>query len=130
MFAINPNQLLSNSSIHRHLIVENKATYSGLIGSLTNTRFTTLIYGSGWKISSSLDQLSKQLGLTAKEIQHEIYYFGDLDYEGISIFYHLYEKYNAKLATSFYEAMLKKPYWKRKSNKERHPRPVLSTIFQ
>lgn len=120
MFAINPNQLLSNQSVHRHLIVENKATFSGLINSLLNTRFTTLIYGSGWKISSSLDQISKQLGITDKKIQHEIYYFGDLDYEGVSIFYHLYEKYNVKLATSFYEAMLRKPYYEGKENQTRN----------
>ncbi|PWA10358.1 cytosolic protein [Pueribacillus theae] len=120
MFAINPNELLSNQSVHRHLIVENKATYSGLIDLLLNTSFTTLIYGSGWKISSSLNQLSKQVGLTDKEIQHKIYYFGDLDYEGVSIFNHVYEKYNMNLATSFYEAMLRKPYFEGKENQMRN----------
>lgn len=124
MFAINPNQLLSNQRLYRHLIVENKATYSGLINSLLNTSFTTLIYGSGWKISSSLNQLTNQLGLTDKEIQHEIYYFGDLDYEGISIFHHLYEKHNLKLATSFYEAMLRKPYYEGKENQTRNEMAV------
>lgn len=120
MFAINPNQILCNLSVRRHLIVENKATYSGLIDFLANTSFTTLIYGSGWKISSSLDQLTKQLGLIDKEIQHELYYFGDLDYEGVSILYHLYERYNVKLATSFYEAMLRKPYYEGKEYQTRN----------
>lgn len=119
MFAINPKQLLLNESVHSHLIVENKATYSGLVDSLSSTNFTTLIYGSGWKIASSLKQLSKQLGLT-NEVQHEIYYFGDLDYEGISIYFHLYEKYNVTLAQSFYEALLRKPYYKGKENQIRN----------
>jgi hypothetical protein len=120
MFAINPNQLRSNQKIHKHLIVENKATYSGLIDSLLTTNFTTLIYGSGWKIASSLNQLSKQLGLTIMDEQHEIYYFGDLDYEGISIYFHLYEKYNVKLAQCFYEAILRKTFYKGKENQTRN----------
>lgn len=120
MFAINPKKLLLNQRVHKHLVVENKATYSGLIDSLSTTNFTTLVYGSGWKITSSLNQLSKQLGLINKEEQHEIYYFGDLDYEGISIYFHLYEKYNVKLAPSFYEAMLRKPFYKGKENQTRN----------
>ncbi|KHD84366.1 Wadjet anti-phage system protein JetD domain-containing protein [Heyndrickxia ginsengihumi] len=120
MFAINPTQLLSNQRVHKHLIVENKATYSGLLDSLSTTNFTTLIYGSGWKIASSLNQLSNQLGLTKKEEQHEVYYFGDLDYEGISIYFHLYEKYNVKLAQCFYEALLRKAFYKGKENQTRN----------
>ncbi|MBS4220537.1 DUF2399 domain-containing protein [Bacillus sp. FJAT-49711] len=120
MFAVNPNQLLSNQRVHRHLIVENKATYSGLVDTLSHTNFTTLIYGSGWKISSSLDQLSKQLGLTDREIRNEIYYFGDLDYEGISIFYHLFEKYSVRLATCFYKALITKSFYKGKENQTRN----------
>lgn len=120
MFAINPNQLIANQRIHKHFIVENKATYSGLVDSLSNTTFTTLIYGSGWKIASSLNQLAEQLGLTNKEYQHEVYYFGDLDYEGVSIFYHLYEKYNVKLAKYFYDAMIQKPFYKGKENQIRN----------
>lgn len=120
MFAINPIKLISNQRVHKHLVVENKATYSGLLDSLAITNFTTLVYGSGWKITSSLNQLSKQLGLTNKEEQHEIFYFGDLDYEGISIYFHLYEKYNVKLALSFYQAMLRKPFYKGKENQTRN----------
>lgn len=120
MFAINRNQLLAKQKTHKHLIVENKATYSGLVDSLSNTNFTTLIYGSGWKIASSLKELDKQLGLNHNEYQHEIYYFGDLDYEGISIFHHVYEKYNVKLAKCFYEAMIQKPFHKGKENQTRN----------
>lgn len=128
MFAINQRTLLGEQSVHKHLIVENKATYYGLLETLPNTSFTSLTYGAGWKISSSLEQLSIQLGLTNKETQHEIYYFGDLDYEGISIFYHLYEKYNVKLATHFYEAMLRKPYYKGKENQTRNDMAVQQFI--
>jgi hypothetical protein len=124
MFAINPVQLQSNQRVLKHLIVENKATYSGLIDSLSSTNFTTLIYGSGWKIASSLNQLTKQLGLTTNEVQHEIYYFGDLDYEGISIYFHLCEKYNVKLARCFYEALLRKPVYKGKEYQTRNEKAV------
>lgn len=120
MFAINPNQLLPNQRVHKHLIVENKATYYGLLESLSTTIFTTLIYGSGWKIASSINQLSQQLGLHNKEVKNEIYYFGDLDYEGISIYFHLYEKYNVKLAQCFYEAILRKTFYRGKENQTRN----------
>ncbi|MCM3716183.1 DUF2220 domain-containing protein [Alkalihalobacillus oceani] len=124
MFALHPNELLANKRDHKHFIVENKATYSSLVDSLTKTHFTTLIYGSGWKIASSLGQLSLQLGLTDREIQHDFYYFGDLDYEGIRIFYHLYEKYNVKLATGFYESLLRKPFYKGKGTQTRNEAAV------
>ncbi|WP_026073488.1 Wadjet anti-phage system protein JetD domain-containing protein [Robertmurraya massiliosenegalensis] len=124
MFALNPTQLLSKHGVHRHLVVENKATYTGLLDKLRDTDFTTLIYGSGWKIASSLNQLTKQLGLTNKDIQHDIYYFGDLDYEGISIFHHLHEKYDVKLATDFYEAIIRKPFYKGKENQTRNDAAV------
>ncbi|WP_273129381.1 Wadjet anti-phage system protein JetD domain-containing protein [Bacillus weihaiensis] len=130
MFAINPNNLLMNDRVHKHLIVENKATYSGLIESLLTTNFTTLIYGSGWKIASSLNQLPNQLGLPDKENQHEIYYFGDLDYEGISIYFHLYEKYNVKLARCFYEAMLRKPFYKGKENQTKNEIAVHHFLYE
>jgi hypothetical protein len=124
MFAINPSHLQPSQRVYKHLIVENKATYAGLIDSLPMTHFTTLIYGSGWKIAASLSQLSKQLGLTHQEDEHIIYYFGDLDYEGISIYHYLYEKYEVKLATCFYEAMFRKPFYKGKENQSRNEAAV------
>lgn len=114
MYSLNPKRLLSNPKKHKHLIVENKATYYGLIGTLATTSCTTLIYGAGWKISSSLSQLSQQLGLNEEEYQHEVYYFGDLDHEGISIYHHLHEKYHVKLAREFYSSLMKKPFYKGK----------------
>ncbi len=114
MYALNPKRMISNQNLHKHLIVENKATYYGLIGTLATTCCTTLIYGAGWKISSSLSQLSQQLGYKDEENQHEVYYFGDLDHEGISIYHHLHEKYHVKLATEFYSTLIKKPFYKGK----------------
>lgn len=114
MFSLNSKQIISNQRVHKHLVVENKATYYGLIDTLTATSCTTLIYGAGWKIVSSLKQLSQQLGLDEKEHQHEVYYFGDLDHEGISIFHHLHEKYHVKLATEFYTSLIKKTFYKGK----------------
>lgn len=114
MYSLNPKQLISNKSLHKHLIVENKATYYGLIDTLATTSCTTLIYGAGWKIASSLKQLSQQLGLNEEEHQHQVYYFGDLDHEGISIYHHLQEKYHVKLATEFYTGLMKKPFYKGK----------------
>lgn len=116
MFSLNLHRLTSTQKVHKHLIVENKATYFGLMDLLSSTSCTTLIYGSGWKIASSLSQLAQQLGLTKDEYKHEIYYFGDLDYEGISIYYFLYEKYHVTLATEFYQALIKKPFYKGKEN--------------
>lgn len=124
MFAINPNHLQPSQRVYKHLIVENKATYAGLIDSLPTTHFTTLIYGSGWKIAASLSQLPKQLGLNNQEDEHIIYYFGDLDYEGLSIYHYLYEKYEVKLATCFYEAMLRKPFYTGKENQCRNEEAI------
>lgn len=106
MIAINPLNLVKNS--HIHLAVENKTTFYGLLDSVQDTSFTSLIYGAGWKIAANIDRLPIQLGLENEE--HKIYYFGDLDPEGISIWYFLYEKYEIELALPFYKALLKKDY--------------------
>ena len=106
MFALNP--LCIQNEVHRHLIVENKTTYQGLLPALQDTSFTTLIYGSGKKIVKSIEQFDLQLPLQAKK--HLFYYFGDLDYEGILIWYSLSKKIPVLLALPFYEACLRKPY--------------------
>ncbi len=124
MFSLNPQRIAFNQKVHKHLIVENKATYYGLIDSLASTSCTTLIFGSGWKIVSSLRQLAQQVGLTKNEHQHEIYYFGDLDYEGISIYYYLYEKYDVKLAIEFYQALLEKSFYKGKDHQTRNEEAI------
>ena len=88
-----------------HLVVENKGTYYALLEELPHTLFTTLIYGQGWKITANMTQLEKQLP-TLKGT-HEIYYFGDLDYEGIAIWHKLNQIRQVHIATPFYTTLLK-----------------------
>ncbi len=109
MLAINPLKL--KRSDHIHLAVENKATFYALMDSIKDTEFTSLVYGAGWKIVSNIHRLPTQLGL--EEDLHRVYYFGDIDAEGIFIWYYLYEKYQIELALPFYKALLKKGlfYW-------------------
>lgn len=111
MFAVNPNQF--TKSEHQHLIVENKTTYEGLLNSLLDTHFTTLIYGSGKKIVKSIEHFNRQLPL--KGVNHVFYYFGDLDREGIQIWYSLQRKVNVYPALPFYYACLEKDFVKGKS---------------
>ena len=72
MLAVNPTQFLKGE--HLHLIVENKATFYALLDTLKETEFTSLIFGSGWKVVSNISMLSKQLGLKG---ENKLYYFGD-----------------------------------------------------
>jgi hypothetical protein len=85
----------SNWSI---LIVENKDTWYSLKKvlmkygrlKLFDVSFQVLIYGEGWKILKSFEFIEE------KHYVHnikDIYYIGDLDYEGISIFQSLTDKY-------------------------------------
>jgi len=105
MMAVNPAQFLKSE--YCHLIVENKTTFLALMEVLKDTKFTSLIFGSGWKIVSNIVMLESQLGLKGT---HKLYYFGDLDYEGISIWNSLNQKISAELAINFYSELLKKPY--------------------
>ncbi|MFY3790425.1 Wadjet anti-phage system protein JetD domain-containing protein [Ureibacillus sp. MALMAid1270] len=103
-FAINPS--LINNQIHYHLIVENKTTFDGLIGKITDTPFTTLIYGQGYKITKSIEHFKKQFPVPTAS--HLFYYFGDIDWEGIKIWHLLTQKIDAIPALYFYRAVLKK----------------------
>lgn len=102
---------------HLHLIVENKATFYALLGSLKETDFTSLIFGSGWKVVSNISMLSRQLGLKG---ENKLYYFGDMDYEGISIWNALNERIPSKLAVGFYRELLKKNYSFGKENQQKN----------
>lgn len=104
MFAINKNRIFDES--HIHLIVENKAPFYALLDDIENTIFTSLIYGAGWSVLGGISVYEKQLSLTEKT--HKYYYFGDLDYEGISIWYGLNGKKDMKIATEFYNSLLEK----------------------
>jgi len=101
MAAINPTVILKEA--HWHLVVENKAVYYALLPILPETQFTSLIFGGGWKIIGNLFILPRQFGLDGQ--RHFYYYFGDLDLEGIAIWYGLQAKLPVKLAMPFYREL-------------------------
>lgn len=101
-FAINPNQIQGN---HKHLIVENKSVYYRLLPLLKETAFSTLIYGGGWRIISSIVDFRKQYPF---EGDHKFYYFGDIDYEGLKIYRVLSGVEAMDLAISFYKLLMTK----------------------
>lgn len=119
MLAANPKQF--SKSEYCHLVVENKATFMALLTGLQETEFTSLIFGSGWKVVANINMLAKQLGI---EGTNRLYYFGDLDNEGISIWNSLDEKVPAYLAVEFYRELLKKPYSKGKETQQRNEKAL------
>lgn len=105
MLAVNPYGFSKPENCH--LIVENKATFIALLDTLKETDCTSLIWGSGWKVVANINMLEPQLGLKGK---HKLYYFGDMDNEGIAIWNSLNEKVKAYPAIEFYNELLKKTY--------------------
>lgn len=101
-FAVHPKN--TGRKEQYHLIVENKTTYEALLPVLTETYFSTLIYGAGYEIVGNLSLFDKQYPLP--HVTHTFYYFGDLDFSGISIWYLLQEQQEIKLALPFYDAAL------------------------
>ena len=95
-------------------MVENKTAFHALLEYLPDTTFYSLIFGEGWKITGDIFMLDKQLGLQNQK--HRIYYFGDLDYEGISIWHTLNMRYPALPALPFYRALLSQPAARGKEN--------------
>ena len=112
MFAVNPTMLLDEQQ--QHLIVENKTTYQGLLPALVESNFTSLIYGSGKKIIKSIENFDYQLPLPYAK--HTFYYFGDVDLEGILIWYLLSKKIAVKPALPFYEKCFQSNFAFRKHN--------------
>lgn len=104
MFSVAPDKFAA--PLHLHLVVENKTTYYALADMLCKTQFTSLVYGEGWKAVANLAHLPKQLNLS--ECAHIIYYFGDLDAEGIRIWWSINNKVKLKPAVTFYQALLTK----------------------
>lgn len=100
--AINRHSLFQKTQYH--LIVENKATYEGLLAVLPETCFSSLIYGGGYGIVGSLPSFERQLPL--QDVHSIFYYFGDLDFVGISIWHALTEQRSIQLAVPFYTAAL------------------------
>lgn len=122
MIAINPKEI--NKKIHKHMIVENKASFHDFLDVLNDTNFTSLIFGSGWKIVSNISMLEKQLGLY--DCEHRLFYFGDIDYEGISIWNAFNDKQdtNVTVAVDFYNALLQKTYTKGKTNQNKNTKAL------
>lgn len=98
------------------LIIENKDTFFSLkrlmqegVHHWNGKAFSLLVYGEGNKIAKSIEFLD-ELGM---DEQTPIYYFGDLDPEGISIYHRTKKKTVRKIRpfTYFYEAL-----WERKNN--------------
>lgn len=124
MMAVNPYAFASDTI--KHLIVENKTTYYELAGLLPQTDFLSLIYGSGWRIVSNIQLLEAQLNL--REKTHRIMYFGDLDYEGITIWYTLNMRRPVFPALDFYRSLIKKPGTAGKENQIRNDEAVSSFL--
>lgn len=103
-FAINPARF--TNKVHKLLIVENKATFYSLLPALKESEFTALLYGQGNAINGTIQVLPEQLPLDYNNVQ--FYYFGDLDAEGISIWYSLKQRCNVIIALPFYNACLQK----------------------
>lgn len=99
-FSVNMHAL--SNETHIHLIVENKDIYYRLLPALQNSQFTTLLYGEGKSIISTIDIFPQQLPLPNKT--HLFFYFGDLDYTGIEIWYLLSKKIKIQPAVPMYEA--------------------------
>lgn len=127
MFAINPQALKSTASLRSlHLIVENKTTFQALLPVLPSSTFSTLIYGGGNKITGNMDMFPLQYPVTGRE--QVFYYFGDLDVEGIRIWYDTHKRQAMVPALPFYEACLAKPFVPGKSNQRRNEDAVQAFV--
>jgi len=113
MMAVNPS-IRFDSKNHRHLIVENKTTFQGLVPDLPDLSYSSLILGYGRKIVGNLGMIHLQYPVQGSE--HEFYYFGDLDLEGILIWYDLQKRFVVRLALPFYRACIEKVPSKGKQN--------------
>lgn len=119
MFAVNP--ALGIPAEHEgscmHLVVENKTTFHALLPALAATEFHTLIYGCGNKIVGNIDMFAEQYPAAVEP--HRFYYFGDIDYAGISIWWNLSQKVPVIPALPFYRACLEKKAAPGKENQRR-----------
>lgn len=124
MMAVNPN-VLRNSQQY-HLIVENKTTYQALLPVLRETLFSTLIYGSGNKIVKSIEQFDWQLPI--QHAAHDLYYFGDIDRSGVTIWHLLNEKRRVYPAVPFYTACFEKDAFSGKTNQRMDKKAIQAFI--
>ena len=101
MLAVNPAAYAREWALH--LVVENKAAFNGLLPALVESPFLSLVFGSGWKIAGNLHMLDRQLNWKGRS--RCIYYFGDLDCEGLSIWHRLQKEEKVPPAVPFYRAL-------------------------
>lgn len=85
------------------LILENKDTFYSMRRHLLNGRdrifgvpFGTLVYGAGKGILRSFQDFSFCVEPYMQAAENQIYYFGDLDYEGIGIYERLAESFGTQ----------------------------------
>ncbi|CUX32415.1 Wadjet anti-phage system protein JetD domain-containing protein [Clostridium sp. C105KSO13] len=130
------------------LILENKDTFYSMrrhllegSNSILDTPIGTLIYGAGKGILRSFRDFDLCVEPYMKENQNKIYYFGDLDYEGIGIYESLAEMFHDRWEiipfVSAYRAMLEKSAAAKKEDsmkqlpdtKERQNRNIQNKFF-
>ena len=78
------------------LIIENKDTFCTLRNYCKNhelfgVRFDVIVYGRGNDVSSPFNDVIQHPEFYPFDEKTEFYYFGDLDFEGLRIFYTLYD---------------------------------------
>ncbi len=124
------------------LIVENKDTWYTLRKIMREENkpvvfdipVKVLLYGEGKKITRQSGRLREYMEEVLGEHQNDFYYFGDLDYEGISIYQEAKEKnpeVNVKLLLKAYEAMLEEKLQKAypETRDHRTPRADLDSFL-
>lgn len=117
MLAVNPAAYSGECALH--LVVENKASFHGLLPALAGSPFLSLVFGSGWKIAGNLHLLDRQLNWKGES--RRIYYFGDLDWEGLSIWHRLQREATVPPALPFYRALLEREPAAGKENQRENP---------
>lgn len=110
-FGINPKHL--GDKTHHHLILENKTPFLHAMESIDGSCFSTVIYGQGWKVVSSIKLFLKQWNMPG---ENRFHYFGDIDYEGLSIFKALKAQIEVDPARNFYLKVLESAAVEGKAN--------------
>lgn len=117
------------------LIVENLDTFFSLkklylenVRSWDGIYFSMIIYGEGNKITKSFGHLD-ELGVP---VSANIYYFGDFDREGVSIYHRIATMNNrtVKVMKSFYEKMYNRRKDKKNLNKQNLNKSAIKYFFE
>lgn len=125
------------------LVLENKDTFYSMRrhlledrGTVLGYEFGTLIYGGGKRILKSFQDFSLCAEPYLQDKENQIYYFGDLDYEGIGIYERLAEMFagRGKIQpfVSGYIKMLEKyrqQKWKLPPTKEKQNQNISGNFF-